>query len=337
MATIDLSVKRKSLVDSTEETLDLSIPSSSVKPSSSSETNRRTQTLSCPHPFRPRPNANENWSDSPDGNMSDDEGIQQISNGKVNGHVNYDSDTPQDDDSMNEDYMPIPSPKLKELSAEELDARGRKLRLLKQELRNEEMKLVLLKKLKQSQLIKENLVNNIGIPNSTPPSPYVNNSSTKSNSVPSNRTPNVMNQTATVKSSQSRGQSVLNPPLSRHPVMGHRPIGPPNIGLNSHRNSTSTSTSSGHNQHLAHRSSLSSSMSRSNPVTTPPNVVMGYPLNELRAQTHNSLNSHSNSQVTNLILIHLIRLIPFLILFVSLIFLFYSIFFLFYSNSFFIF
>ena len=328
MATIDLSVKRKSLVDETEGTLDLSIPSSSVKSSSGSETNRRTQTLSCPHPFRPRPNANENWSDSPDGNMSDDEGIQQISNGKVNGHVNYDSDTPQDDDSMNEDEMPIPSPKLKELSAEELDARERKLRLLKQELRNEEMKLVLLKKLKQSQLIKENLVNNIGIPNSTPPSTYVNNSSAKSNSVPSNRAPNVINQTGTVKSqsSQSRGQSVLNPPLSRHPVIGHRPIGPPNIGLNSHRNSTSTSTSSGHNQHLAHRSSLSSSMSRSNPVTTPPNVVMGYPLNELRAQTHNSLNSHSNSQVTNK---NSLNQIPFLILFVSLIFFFFFFWFLF--------
>jgi len=46
---------------------------------------------------------------------------------------------------------------LKELSKEELAEKERVIRKLREELRNEEMKLVLLKKLKQSQQMKENI------------------------------------------------------------------------------------------------------------------------------------------------------------------------------------
>lgn len=46
---------------------------------------------------------------------------------------------------------------LQELSPAELEERERGLRKLREELRNEEMKLVLLKKLRQSQQMKENI------------------------------------------------------------------------------------------------------------------------------------------------------------------------------------
>ena len=46
---------------------------------------------------------------------------------------------------------------IKELSSDELAERERALRKLREELRSEEMKLVLLKKLKQSQQLKENI------------------------------------------------------------------------------------------------------------------------------------------------------------------------------------
>lgn len=46
---------------------------------------------------------------------------------------------------------------IKELSSDELAERERNLRKLREELRSEEMKLVLLKKLRQSQQLKENI------------------------------------------------------------------------------------------------------------------------------------------------------------------------------------
>lgn len=46
---------------------------------------------------------------------------------------------------------------IKELSSDELAERQRMLRKLREELRSEEMKLVLLKKLRQSQQLKENI------------------------------------------------------------------------------------------------------------------------------------------------------------------------------------
>jgi hypothetical protein len=70
-------------------------------------------------------------------------------NEKTNG--DYDSD---DDD---EEDVPMPLVEFKELSAAEIWERERKLRKLREELRNEETKLILLKKIKHSQqVMKEN-------------------------------------------------------------------------------------------------------------------------------------------------------------------------------------
>lgn len=74
-----------------------------------------------------------------------------------NGHI--DSDTDSSDDSDDDGEMPPMHP-IKELSPTELLERERTLRALREELRNEETKLILLKKLKQSQqiMMKENLI-----------------------------------------------------------------------------------------------------------------------------------------------------------------------------------
>ncbi|KAG5872562.1 hypothetical protein JTB14_033980 [Gonioctena quinquepunctata] len=68
---------------------------------------------------------------------------------KTNGNLDYSSDS-------SEGEMPPLAP-IKELSPAELKHRERGLRRLREELRAEEMKLVLLKKLKQSQQLKENV------------------------------------------------------------------------------------------------------------------------------------------------------------------------------------
>lgn len=65
------------------------------------------------------------------------------------------------------DFPPLLA--IKELSAVELAERERNLRKLRQELRSEEMKLVLLKKLKQSQQLKENIAAVPKVPPKLPP------------------------------------------------------------------------------------------------------------------------------------------------------------------------
>ncbi|XP_066152247.1 transcriptional repressor p66-beta isoform X1 [Euwallacea fornicatus] len=72
-----------------------------------------------------------------------------------------------DSDSSDGEMPPLPPP-IKELSPEELKQRDRGLRRLREELRAEEMKLVLLKKLKQSQQLKENVA--VQLPPGVPPS-----------------------------------------------------------------------------------------------------------------------------------------------------------------------
>lgn len=58
---------------------------------------------------------------------------------------------------------------IKELSSDELAERERTLRKLREELRSEEMKLVLLKKLRQSQQLKENIAAVPKVPSKLPP------------------------------------------------------------------------------------------------------------------------------------------------------------------------
>lgn len=95
-------------------------------------------------------------------------------NGYMNGYDYSDSD---------EGELP-PLPPIKELSAAERMEAEKKIRLLKDELRNEEMKLVLLKKLRQSQQMKEN-ISIVPIPNTNigQPVPPTHN---LSNKLPSN-------------------------------------------------------------------------------------------------------------------------------------------------------
>lgn len=58
---------------------------------------------------------------------------------------------------------------IKELSSDELAERERMLRKCREELKSEEMKLVLLKKLRQSQQLKENIAAVPKIPSKLPP------------------------------------------------------------------------------------------------------------------------------------------------------------------------
>lgn len=94
-----------------------------------------------------RPRQERSYAESPDVFiLSDDEPrINGFSNGF---DVEVDSD---------EELPSLPSPPIKELNEAELEEKERVLRKLREELRNEEMKLVLLKKLKQSQQMKENI------------------------------------------------------------------------------------------------------------------------------------------------------------------------------------
>ncbi|XP_063984706.1 transcriptional repressor p66-alpha isoform X3 [Diachasmimorpha longicaudata] len=69
---------------------------------------------------------------------------------RLNGYVN--GNTSDSDEGEMPPLLPI-----KELSSDELAERERTLRKLREELRSEEMKLVLLKKLRQSQQLKENI------------------------------------------------------------------------------------------------------------------------------------------------------------------------------------
>ncbi|XP_033341080.1 transcriptional repressor p66-beta simjang isoform X2 [Megalopta genalis] len=81
---------------------------------------------------------------------------------RINGYVNGNADSDEGGD------MP-PLPPIKELSSDELAERERTLRKLREELRSEEMKLVLLKKLRQSQQLKENIAAVPKVPSKLPP------------------------------------------------------------------------------------------------------------------------------------------------------------------------
>lgn len=81
-------------------------------------------------------------------------------NGRAAHNGNIDSDTDSSEDTEEDDGEMPPMHPIKEMSPTELLERERTLRTLREELRNEETKLILLKKLKQSQqiMMKENLI-----------------------------------------------------------------------------------------------------------------------------------------------------------------------------------
>lgn len=75
----------------------------------------------------------------------------------INGHVNGIESNSRADTPESDMTLPV-SPQLKELTEEEWREREKKITTLKHVLRDEEMKLVLLKKLHQSQIMKENII-----------------------------------------------------------------------------------------------------------------------------------------------------------------------------------
>lgn len=116
-------------------------------------TNNSQHTLSSRRVLRPRTEP-RSYVESPDVIING-----TLEKPRTNGNVDYSSDS-------SEGEMPPLAP-IKELSPSELKQRERGLRRLREELRAEEMKLVLLKKLKQSQQLKENVA---VLPPSIPPS-----------------------------------------------------------------------------------------------------------------------------------------------------------------------
>ncbi|KAK7793641.1 hypothetical protein R5R35_006129 [Gryllus longicercus] len=232
-----------------------------------------------------RPRTERNYAESPDVIVLSDE------EHRVNGFANgYDSDT--DDGEM------PPLPPIKELTPAELQERERGLRKLREELRNEEMKLVLLKKLKQSQQMKENIA---VVPPSQqpvltkpptsgklppppqqqqqqpPPPPLVR---TNLNKQPN---PNVIPPLLRGQPPPSRPQSIHHPPpLMLAPQSGRSSSGlPPNLML------TQPSVSRSGNAPLSGRT----------PVNTPPNVVMGYPVGSQDRVTKDAHHSPTPSSI----------------------------------------
>lgn len=103
------------------------------------------------HTGEPQPNSASSCS-SPDVIVLSDE-----EKPRLNGHINgYESDS-RNSDAENMEMPPLPQEKVWE--PDEYKAQKRKLRELQDELRSEEMKLVLLKKLHQSQMVKETILN----------------------------------------------------------------------------------------------------------------------------------------------------------------------------------
>ncbi|PNF35451.1 hypothetical protein B7P43_G04124 [Cryptotermes secundus] len=207
-----------------------------------------------------RPRTERNYAESPDIIVLSDE-EPRINGFATNG---YDSDT-------DEGEMP-PLPPIKELSPAELAERERGLRKLREELRNEEMKLVLLKKLRQSQQMKENIAvvppsqqpsSKVPPPGKLPPPPQ---QQPPPPLVRTNHTkqpiPNIIPPLLRGQPPPSRGQSIHHPPplmMAPQPGRGSSTGLPPNMML------TQQSLRGG-----------SGSLSGRPPVNTPPNVVMGY-------------------------------------------------------------
>ncbi|XP_057660603.1 transcriptional repressor p66-alpha isoform X1 [Diorhabda carinulata] len=136
---------------------------------------------------------------------------------RVNGNFEYSSDS-------SEGEMPPLSP-IREYTTAEIKQRERGLRRLREELRAEEMKLVLLKKLKQSQQLKENVA---VLPPNIPVS-----------ALPTSGLPSGLSITPTTVKVPPKGQQSPQMAHSRHPSSN-----------NSHKVSNIPGNGSGNSQHL---------------------------------------------------------------------------------------
>ncbi|XP_054277985.1 transcriptional repressor p66-beta-like isoform X2 [Macrosteles quadrilineatus] len=132
-------------VDEDASVVDLSVNNRRTDSSpAASQPSPRPTNMSARRSLRPRTEL-RSYAESPDVVVvTDDEP-------RLNGFSNGSMDSDSDDGEM------PPLPPIKELSPSEVLERERLVRRLREELRNEEMKLVLLKKLRQSQQMKENI------------------------------------------------------------------------------------------------------------------------------------------------------------------------------------
>ncbi|KFM78493.1 Transcriptional repressor p66 alpha, partial [Stegodyphus mimosarum] len=195
---------------------------------------------------------------------------------RLNGHLNgYESDSKNSDSEAME--MP-PLPPEKTWDPEELKEKRRILRELRDELRSEEMKLVLLKKLHQSQMIKENLINQAAAAMAGKMVPTANRGASSAAPPPLVRSGQVpQTQNKMLSQQLSHQSSMLNSPLMCSQNAHGGP--PPLIGQRV--NSTSASSSVSSNMMAGMMRPSHNSVSRT-PVTTPPNMVMGYNLHNMQ-------------------------------------------------------
>lgn len=198
--------------------------------------------------LRPR-TEHRSYVESPDIVVVTDE--EPRTNGLING--NYESDDEEFDFPQ---LLPI-----KELSEQEIQERGRIMKKLRDELRNEEMTLVLLKKLRQSHQLKENIAVVAPCQTQTPPQTPVQPKSVPSRS--SHKTfvppqPGILMRYSTsnmvssvpvadfteVKKQNVSSRSVIPSPLV-NPMPTNRGIPPPGLPVSLHQ--TSNSISRGNN------------------------------------------------------------------------------------------
>ncbi|XP_076333755.1 transcriptional repressor p66-beta-like isoform X5 [Tachypleus tridentatus] len=179
--------------------------------------------------------------------------------------VDQSDSQPESTDSEDTELLPLPE--MEELRKEELEERELKIRKLREELRNEEMKLILLKKLRQSQTMKENML-----------------SSSQPGKVASPIGRNVQSHFGSC--SRGRGSHTILP--NKHfgqNVPQHSPLTVSQMLKNKNlQGSAVIGSRSGIQSALPANVMLQQSLMRPGmgplsrtPVTTPPNVVMGYP------------------------------------------------------------
>ncbi|XP_022245326.1 transcriptional repressor p66-beta-like isoform X2 [Limulus polyphemus] len=199
--------------------------------------------------------------------------------------VEQNDNQPESSDSDDVELPPLP--KLKDLNEEELCEKEMKICKLREELRNEEVKLVLLKKLRQSQTVKDNMLS------ATQPLPG-------KIAPPASR--NVQSSSGSIFLDRGR-HSVLSGKIfeqnaPQHPLTVSQMIRNQNLQGSS---SVLMGSKSGLHSTLPANVMLQQSVMRPGMgplsrthVTTPPNVVMGYPASN-RSNSHQINNGHTLS------------------------------------------
>ncbi|GAB6024369.1 hypothetical protein CHUAL_009536 [Chamberlinius hualienensis] len=216
--------------------------------------------------------------------LSDEEGEKEAS---VNGTGVSDDETSAKCNTSNIIF--------KELTKEEVEHRQRLILKLKENLRCEEMKLVLLKKLQLSHQLKDSTTN-VNSPTTTitaaaaTPSNSNNKVSQQNNKVNSNSRacehppPLMRGQNSLLKTNHYHSSQHVIPPS---PISHGRSHGPPPL-IQNHNKS---------HHHLHHQMIQSNPMRSRQTINTPPNVVLGFPINSTQSQVGNLGSGSSVSQI----------------------------------------